>query len=99
MIYVLASIKLKPGVRDKFLEIFEANVPNVLAEDGCLSYEPCIDFESELTLADSDLVTVVEGWESIEHLKAHLVAPHMKKYSEDVADLRLDTTLKIVQRA
>ncbi len=99
MIYVLASIKLKPGVRDKFLEIFEANVPNVLAEDGCLSYEPCTDFESELTLSYPDLVTVVEGWESLDHLKAHLAAPHMKKYSEDVADLRLDTTLKIVQRA
>jgi quinol monooxygenase YgiN len=99
MIYVIASIKLKPGVREKFLEIFQANVPNVLAEDGCLSYEPCVDVVSDLVEADPDVVTVVEEWESIKHLKAHLAAPHMKKYGAAVADLRLSTSLKIVENA
>lgn len=99
MIYVIASIKLKPGVREKFLEILKANVPNVLAEDGCLSYDPCTDVACDLAGADPDLVTIVEEWESLEHLKAHLAAPHMKKYSEDVADLREGMTLKIVENA
>ena len=99
MIYVIASIKLKPGVREKFLEIFKANVPNVLAEEGCLSYDPCIDVTSDLIETDPDMITMVEEWESLEHLKAHLAAPHMKKYAADVADLRLGTSLKIVENA
>lgn len=99
MIYVIASIKLKPGVREEFLEIFKANIPNVLAEDGCLSYEPCTDVVSDLVEADPDTVTVVEEWESLGHLKAHLAAPHMKKYAAAVAGLRVSTTLKIVKNA
>ncbi len=99
MIYVVASIKLKPGKKEEFLKIFKANVPNVLEEDGCLSYEPCVDVESTLSQADPDMITVVEEWESIDHLKAHLVAPHMKKYAEEVKDMRESTQLKIVQGA
>ncbi|NLK82560.1 MAG: antibiotic biosynthesis monooxygenase, partial [Lentisphaerae bacterium] len=33
MIHVIATVNLKPGCREKFLEIFNANVPNVLHED------------------------------------------------------------------
>lgn len=99
MIHVIATISLNPGCREKFLEIFRANVPNVLHEDGCLSYEPCIDVECKIVAADPNKITVVESWESLEHLEAHLEAPHMKAYAEKVKDLRNATELKIVEPA
>ena len=38
MINVLAFITTKPGMRDAVLEAFQANMPAVLAEDGCIEY-------------------------------------------------------------
>ena len=49
MIYVLATSELNDGCREKFLEILKANVPNVLAEAGCVMYVPNIDFPSGLS--------------------------------------------------
>jgi quinol monooxygenase YgiN len=36
MIHVIAFITAQPGQRDKVLSAFNANVPAVLAEDGCI---------------------------------------------------------------
>jgi quinol monooxygenase YgiN len=38
MIYVIATIEVAAGRRADFLAILRANVPNVLAEDGCIEY-------------------------------------------------------------
>ena len=101
MITVLASIYVKAGQVDKFVEIFKANVPSVCAEDGCISYEPMVDVDSQLApqILDENIVTIVEQWESIEALKAHLVAPHMLKYKEKVKNIVDKVTLKVLQNA
>ena len=98
MIYVIARSVLKPGKRDEFLKIFKANVPNVLAESGCISYTPCIDVEIGRG-TDENSVTIVECWESPAHLKAHLATPHMKKFMDDVRDLRESSSLSVVTPA
>jgi quinol monooxygenase YgiN len=36
VIHVVAVITTKPGLRDTVLLAFRANVPAVLAEDGCI---------------------------------------------------------------
>jgi quinol monooxygenase YgiN len=101
MISVLASISVKADTRPKFLEIFKANVPNVLAEEGCIEYTPMVDLDSGLApqQLDDQIVTIVEKWESLDHLKAHLVAPHMKSYQEQVKDIVEGVTLKVLQEA
>lgn len=102
MIHVLATITLKPGVRDEFLAIFKANVPNVLAEAGCLDYEPTVDVETGLPPqggARPDVVVVVERWESLEHLRAHLQAPHMLSYKEQVAEMVEGLSLAVTEPA
>ena len=38
VVHVLAVITTKPGLRADVLELFNANVPAVLAEDGCIAY-------------------------------------------------------------
>jgi quinol monooxygenase YgiN len=101
MITVLASIYVVPGQKDKFLEIFKANIPAVCAEKGCVSYVPMVDEDSGLPPQETNenLVTIVEQWESVEALKEHLAAPHMLKYKDDVKDIVEKVTLKVLKNA
>jgi len=102
MIYVIATTDVKPGMREKFLEIFNAMVPTVRQEKGCIMYQPNIDFPSGLSAQNpvSDtLVTIIEGCESMDALKAHLGAPHMKTYRELTKDMVQGKTLNVVEPA
>lgn len=101
MITVLASIYVKAGEMDGFLNIFKANVPSVCAEDGCISYEPMVDVDSQLPPQElnENIVTIVEQWESLEALKAHLAAPHMLKYKDKVKNIVEKVTLKVLGNA
>ena len=101
MITVLASIYVKAGEKDKFLDIFKANMPSVCAEDGCISYVPMVDVDTLLApqVLNENLVTIVEQWESVEALKAHLAAPHMLKYKNNVKDIVEEVTLKVLENA
>lgn len=98
MIYVVATIELKSGVRDAFLEIFRANVPAVLAEEGCISYAPTVDVVSGIPAQGApreNVVTVVEQWENLDRLRAHLQSPHMAAYREKVKDMVVRVTLSV----
>jgi quinol monooxygenase YgiN len=102
MVYVLASIRVKPGQRAAFLEIFLANVPNVLAEQGCLRYAPTVDVDSGIGAQEGpreNVVTIVEQWENLDRLHAHLDAPHMAAYREKVKDLVEGVTLHVTEPA
>lgn len=101
MIHVLATIHVGPGKRDAFLAEFHELVPTVLAEDGCVEYGPAIDAVTELDaqVTDENTVTVIEKWESLEALQAHLAAPHMVAFRETVKELVTGTELKILQPA
>lgn len=101
MINVLATIKLKPGVRDQFVSIFNENVPAVLAENGCIEYFPATDVDAglEVQSLDSDTVTVIEKWESLDALHVHLKAPHMTSYREKVKDMVEGVSLKVLAKS
>jgi len=84
MIHVVAIITAKPGKRDEILGHFQANVPAVKAEKGCLEYGAAIDAEglgSFQTKFGPDTFVVVEKWESNDALKAYAGAPHMAAYA------------------
>lgn len=99
MVCVLASITVREGCLQPFLEAFKANVPNVLAEDGCIEYAPAIDVETGLApqALDARVVTVVEKWESLDHLRAHLIAPHMVEYKARTAECVDNVSLKVLR--
>jgi quinol monooxygenase YgiN len=101
MIHVIASIGVKPGKQNEFIKIFKANVPKVLAEDGCIEYIPAIDTDSGIDAqwTDETVVTVIEKWKTIKALHAHLAAPHMEKFRNDTADLTDDVSLTILEDA
>ncbi|MGI9536762.1 MAG: putative quinol monooxygenase [Desulfocapsaceae bacterium] len=101
MIHVIASVSIKPGKRGEFLEIFKANVNNVLQEKGCIEYRPAVDVDAGLDpqVLDENLVTVIEKWEGLEELHAHLKAPHMLEYREKVSSMVDGVVLKVLEDA
>jgi quinol monooxygenase YgiN len=102
MICVIATIELAEGRRDDFLDEFRKIVPAVLAEAGCLEYAPMIDLPTSVgaqTAARDNVVTVVEKWETVEALEAHLMAPHMMEYRKRVKGLVVGTSLSILHPA
>jgi quinol monooxygenase YgiN len=101
MVRVIASIHVKEGQLDKFIEIFKSNVPDVLKEKGCTEYVPTIDLATGLPRQElnNNVVTIIEKWLSLEELQAHLSAPHMLAYQKKVKDLVDKVSLKILAEA
>ncbi|HUV33083.1 MAG TPA: antibiotic biosynthesis monooxygenase family protein [Devosiaceae bacterium] len=72
MISDIASITLKPGLRDDFIARAQtAAIAPTRKQPGCIFH----DLTAGST--DSDLAIFVERWESREALEAPLAAPHM----------------------
>jgi len=102
MIYVIATVEVKPGKREEVLKRVRQLVPKVRAEKGCLEYGPAIDaptaIKAQIPLGENFLV-MVEKWEGLKELEAHLTAPHMLAYRQDVKDLVTGVKLQILQSA
>jgi len=101
MINVIATVRVKAGNRSKFIELFKSNVPDVKAENGCIEYVPTVDIDANIPpqILDENVVTIIEKWESLEALTAHLSAPHMLSYREKVKDIVEDVSIKVLQKA
>jgi quinol monooxygenase YgiN len=102
MIHVIATIEVRPGRRKDLLAEFNKNVPNVLAEAGCIEYGPAVDVDSGLMMQAplrENVVVIFEKWESLAALKAHTKAPHMATYREAVRDLVVRVELQILEPA
>ena len=98
MIHVIAEIETVPEHTAAFIEAFCANIPNVLAEDGCLRYEltESVDIDSPVQEAcPANRLRVVEAWESVAALKAHFQAPHMLAFKASTAGFSRGTTLHV----
>ena len=102
MIHVVAIITTKPGKREEVLKHFRANMPAVRAEKGCIEYGPVIDADPALAFQAKfgpDTYLAIEKWESLDALKAHAAAPHMKAYGEKVKDLIASRAVHILSPA
>ena len=99
MINVIASIQIKEGHLSDFVEIFKSNIPKVLEEKGCIEYVPTIDVPTGLPPQELNIngVTIIERWDSLEDLKAHLTAPHMLAYREKTKTLVDKMSVKVLK--
>jgi len=101
MISVIATISLNPGTREKFLEAFNANLPAVLAENGCHEYFPAVDVDAGLDgqAKNENEVVVIEKWENVAALQAHLEAPHMNEFRKNAGDMIAGIEIKVLEKA
>jgi len=98
-VHVLAFITAKEGMRGKVLEAFQANVPAVRAEEGCIEYQATVDTEGAGGIQSAlgpDSFVVIEKWESLDALKAHAAAPHMAAYGAKVRDMLASRVIHVL---
>ena len=99
MIHVIAVIPAKPGQRDRLLQAFQANVPAVRAERGCIEYQATVDaLDAGPAQAafGKDAFVVIEKWEDMAALKAHAAAAHMAAYAARTREFILSRTIYIL---
>ena len=72
-----------------------------MAEKGCIEYTPTVDVPTNIGVQETNknIVTIIEKWESLDHLYAHLKAPHMNTYREKVKDIVVGVTIKVLTEA
>ena len=102
MIHVIATISLAEGQRERFLKALHKNILRVQAEDGCIEYGSAVDIDAGLEVQKpvrDNVVTVVEKWESLDALMAHLSAPHMLEYRKRVGGLVVGVELQVLEPA
>ncbi|MEO7940158.1 MAG: putative quinol monooxygenase [Burkholderiaceae bacterium] len=100
MIHVIAIITAQPGQRAAVLEAFRANVPAVLAEDGCIEYAAAVDLDDGPAFqarCGDDSFMVIEKWTDLAALKAHGVSPHMKAYAAQTRAMVAQRTIHVLQ--
>jgi len=103
MLTVLAEIRTRPGAhhRQAVIDSFEIAIPFVLKEEGCHGYLPLVDHAAHVAFQTTapDSIFMVEQWETVAHLEAHLQTAHMKEHSARVKDSVLDVHIRILENA
>ncbi len=101
MINVIATVQVKKGKVQDFIKLFKTIVPLVRAEKGCINYFPAVDLKTGLPPQeiDENVVTIMERWESLEDLMAHISAPYMEAHLEKEKDLVVKSSIKILKEA
>ena len=102
MIYVIATVELNPGGREKYLAEMKRVMPMVHKENGCLEYGPNVDVPMGIPIQmppRENVVTLVEKWESPEALQAHFNQPHFLEYRERVKDVMKSVSIQILTPA
>lgn len=100
MIHVVAIITAKPGQRATLLAAFATNRAAVLAEAGCIEYGATVDAQGIPTSKASfgpDTFVVIEKWETLAHLQAHGVAPHMAAHGAKTKELIASRMIHVLE--
>jgi quinol monooxygenase YgiN len=102
MVYVIATVELNPGGKDKYLTELKRVMPLVHKEKGCLKYGPTVDVPTGIPIQvpqRENVVTLIERWESVDALKLHLTQPHFLEYRERVKDVMKTVSIQVLTPA
>jgi quinol monooxygenase YgiN len=100
MVHVIVTMRIKEGRMREFLAACEELRPLVLREPGCQAYDYTRDTASPRDPQQSieaDRITLLERWESLDALKAHLDTPHMKASGTKMKDMRASVELHFTE--
>lgn len=93
MIYVLATLTVKPGSVEALRPAAATCREATLKEGGCLAYE------LHQSLGDPDKLIFVEKWETREALTAHSRQPHLAAWREASDPHLVSRVIEIVHPA
>ena len=101
MVNVIATVQVKEGRISDFINLFKSVVPKVKAEKGCIEYFPAVDLPTGMPpqVLNENEVTIIEKWESLDDLNAHMSTPHMAEHMEKEKDLVEKASIRILQEA
>ncbi len=101
MLTIIAEIRIQSGGqhRQNVLDAFQEIIPTALAEEGCHGYEPLIYHKSNASFQtqEPDTIVMLEKWESVAPVEAHLATPHMQAHHEAVKDDVVDVKIRILE--
>lgn len=100
-VWVLCRFDLKPETsREAYIAKTCSIIDTVRAERGCCEYrllgDAVTDWEKPQRFGDRTL-WMLEKWESIDALKAHLDTPHMKAFGPSVRPMRVNGTFHVLE--
>jgi quinol monooxygenase YgiN len=90
MIYVIATLKIRPGTLEALANLAQPLIVGTRAEAGCLLY----DLTASIT--DPETAVFLEKWESREALQAHYGTPHFASWSEANKAYVLSAKIEII---
>lgn len=90
MVYVIATLHVRPEKRADFLENARTVISHTIKEEGCQSY----DLLSSIT--EPNEFVFVERWASREALAAHFDTPHLVEWRRVSADYLADRTVEVI---
>ena len=100
MLHILVTMMVKEGHMKEFLAVCEELRPLVLREKGCQAYDYARETASPLGIQEpieTNRITLIERWESMDALKAHMETPHMKAAGLKMKDLRSSVTARVAE--
>ncbi|MDM1247404.1 antibiotic biosynthesis monooxygenase [Acinetobacter sp. R933-2] len=102
MLIVIAEIHTREGIehKSKVIDAFRKITATVLAESGCHGYELLLDaqVEADFQHKNPNVITMLEYWESMQHLQTHLETAHMQAYQAEVQDDVLEVKIRILEK-
>ncbi|MBK8457058.1 MAG: antibiotic biosynthesis monooxygenase [Phyllobacteriaceae bacterium] len=90
MIFVIATLTIKPGSLEAILPHARAVIAATQDENGCLAYDM---FAS---VSAPDTLVFVERWQSRSDLSAHSKQPHLKTWREASDPFVVSKVIEIV---
>ena len=101
MVHVVVMVRVKEGKAREFINLFKSVAGKVSQEKGCIQYITAVDaIGAPPDTVDQNVVTVLERWESVEDITAHMGTPHMKDFFEKRRNwLRVFLGMKVLQEA
>ena len=93
MIYVIATLSIKPGTVAQLFGLAQPCIDATRNEPGCISYD------LNQSLSDENRLVFVESWKSREDLNQHFKQPHMITWRQQGAQFIVDRKIEIIDVA
>ncbi len=91
MVYLIATLKIKPGSLPTIMEAVTPCIRDTREETGCISY----DLHQSLT--DENTLVFVERWTDKAALEAHFETPHLIAWRDAGGQYFLDRKIEIIE--